>query len=150
MLHAEEEEGGEKAWLPTEWPEAFQTLAKEFENVLVTELTPEDRIQCPQQELKVKEGVAPHFAKRPRQSPLHWKDKIEEEKKKLIREGVIQRVVGEQPLWVSPAGFVAKDKTEEKLRLVCDLYELNAATKGNTSVNPTSSQVMEALDPDST
>ena len=51
---------------------------------------------------------------------------------------------------MSLAGFVAKVSTEEILRLVCDLRNLNKATEGNTSIFPNPSQVMESLSPDST
>ena len=47
--------------------------------------------------------------------------------------------------WISPAGFVAKDEKEEKLRLVCDLRQLNKACKSNSSVFPTPNEVMQSL-----
>lgn len=99
----------EKPWPNPSWPAAFQALAKEYENVLVTEHSPADRIQCPELEIKLKPGVSPYFAKRPPRMPLHWRQRVEQEKQKLIKEGVIQRVVGESPRWVSPTGFVAQD-----------------------------------------
>ena len=47
--------------------------------------------------------------------------------------------------WISPAGFVSKDEKEEKLRLVCDLRELNKAVTADSSVFPTLSEVMQLL-----
>ena len=44
--------------------------------------------------------------------------------------GVIKLIpANESPAWISPAGFVAKDEKEEKLRLVCDLRQLNKGVK---------------------
>ena len=39
---------------------------------------------------------------------------------------------------------------QTKLRLVCDLWELNKATHKTTSIFPTPSEVMESLAPEST
>ena len=47
--------------------------------------------------------------------------------------------------WISTAGFIAKDKNEEKLCLVCDLRELNKATTTGNSVFPTPNEVMQSL-----
>ena len=55
----------EKPWPNPICPAAFKALAKEYENVLVTEHSPADRIQCPELEIKLKPGVSPYFAKRP-------------------------------------------------------------------------------------
>ena len=47
--------------------------------------------------------------------------------------------------WISPAGFVAKYDKEEKLRLVCDLKQLNKACKSDTLIFPTPNEVMQSL-----
>ena len=47
--------------------------------------------------------------------------------------------------WISPAGFVAKDEKEEKLRLICDLRELNKAVATDSSVFPTPNEVIQSL-----
>ena len=44
-----------------------------------------------------------------------------------------------------PARFVAKDKKEEKLQLVCDLRQLNKSCKSNTIIFPTPNEVMQSL-----
>ena len=44
-----------------------------------------------------------------------------------------------------PVGLVAKDEKEEKLRLICDLRELNKAVTTDCSVFPTPSDVMQTL-----
>ena len=65
---------------------------------------------------------------------------------KLIKQGVIERIpANECALWISPARFVAKDKKEEKLRLVCDLRNLNKSIKDNFSIFPTPNEVMTSL-----
>ena len=46
---------------------------------------------------------------------------------------------------ITPAGFVAKDKKEEKLRLVCDFRNLNKAVKSDCSIFPTPNKVMQSL-----
>ena len=65
---------------------------------------------------------------------------------KLLKAGVIERIpANEAAQWISPAGFIAKDKKEEKLRLVCDLGQLNKGCKSDTSVFPTPNEVMQSL-----
>ena len=65
---------------------------------------------------------------------------------KLIKQGVIERIpANECALWISPAGFVAKDEKEEKLRLVCDLRNLNKSIKDDCSIFPTPNEVMTSL-----
>ena len=56
----------------------------------------------------------------------------------------------ESARWISPAGFVTKDKKEEKLRLICDLRELNKAVTTDSSVFPTPNKVMQVLKASST
>ena len=71
-------------------------------------------------DVELNAGAKPFFARRPRKNPLHWKEKVKKEVQKLIRQGVIERIpANEAAQWISPAGFVAKDKKEEKLCLVC-------------------------------
>ena len=63
---------------------------------------------------------------------------MKKEVQKLIKQGVIERIpANEVAHWISPAGFVAKDKNEEKLRLACDLRNLNKSVKSDCSVFPT-------------
>ena len=63
-----------------------------------------------------------------------------------MKAGVIERIpANESARWISPAGFVAKDEKEEKLRLVCDLSQLNKAVKPDSSVFPTPNEVMQSL-----
>ena len=47
--------------------------------------------------------------------------------------------------WIHPAGLVAKDEEEEKLRLICDLRELNKAFTTDCSVISTPIEVMQTL-----
>ena len=73
-------------------------------------------------------------------------EKVKKEVKKLIKAGVIERIPAkESALWISPAGFVAKDEKEEKLRLVCDLRQLNKGVKPDSSVFPTPNEIMQAI-----
>ena len=66
--------------------------------------------------------------------------------KKLIKAEVIERIpANESTLWISPAGFMAKDEKEEKLRLVCDLRQLNKAVKPDSSVFPTPNEIMQSI-----
>ena len=72
--------------------------------------------------------------------------KSKKEVKKLLKSGVIERIPANKAAqWISPAGFVAKDKKEEKLRLVCDLRQLNKSCKSDTSIFPTLNKVMQSL-----
>ena len=73
---------------------------------------------------------------------------MKKEVKKLIKAGIIERIpVNESKAWISPAGFVAKDEKEEKLRLVCDLRQLNKGVKPDCSVFPTPNEIMQAISP---
>ena len=66
--------------------------------------------------------------------------------KKLLKAGVIERIpANESALWISPARFVAKDEKEEKLRLVCNLRQLNKAVKLDSSVFPTPNEIMQSI-----
>ena len=47
--------------------------------------------------------------------------------------------------WISPVGFIAKDKKEEKLRLICNLRELKKAVSTDSSVFLTPNKVMQSL-----
>ena len=89
-------------------------------------------------------GAKPFFTCRPRQNPLHWKEKVKKEVQKLIKQGVIERIpANECALWLSPASFVAKNKKEEKLRIVCDLRNLNKCIKDDCSIFPPSLQTRQ-------
>ena len=78
-------------------------------------------------------GAKPFFARKPRKTPLHWGEKVKKEVKKLLKSGVIERIPAKKAAqWISPARFVAKDEKEEKLRLMCDLRQLNKACKSDT------------------
>ena len=133
-------------WPKQEWPKELQDLCKEFEDVLVEELDSEQVVRCPPMDVELLPGSKPFFARRPRKNPLHWKEKVKKEVQKLIKQGVIERIpANECALWISPAGFIAKDKKEEKLRLVCDLRNLNKSIKDDCSIFPTPNEVMTSL-----
>merc|ERR1711895_124814 len=90
----------------------------------------------------------PFFARKPKKHPLHWAQKVKKEVKKLVKAGVIERVpLNEAAAWISPAQFIAKDIKEEKLRLVCDLRQLNKGVKPDCSVFPTPAEVMMSVNP---
>ena len=66
------------------------------------------------------------------QAPLHWKDQIDKDLDRLVREGVIARLNKEEPQsYMSPAHFVEKRRKPGdllKLRMVVDLHVLNSNT----------------------
>merc|ERR1712082_427862 len=102
-------------WPKPEWPKELQELCLEFLDVLVEELTEAQNIQCPPMDVKLQSGAKPFFARKPRKTPLHWGEKVKKEVKKLLKARVIERIpANESALWISPAGFVAKDEKEEK------------------------------------
>ena len=97
-------------------------------------------------DVELQSGIKPFFTRKPRKTPLHWGEKVKKEVKKLIKAGVIERIpANESALWISPAGFMAKDEKEEKLRLVCDLRQLNKGVKPDSSVFPTHNEIMQAI-----
>ena len=54
------------------------------------------------------------FCQKTNKKPLHWAEKVKKEVQKLIKQGIIERILAnEAAQWISPAGFVAKDKREE-------------------------------------
>ena len=94
--------------------------------MFVEELEEAQIITCPPMDVELKNTSKPFFARKPRKTPLHWADKVKKEIKKLIKAGIIERIpANESAAWISPAGFMAKDEKEEKLRLICDLRQLN-------------------------
>ena len=83
-------------------------------------------------DVELQAGAKLFFARRPRKNPLHWKEKVKKEVQKLIKQGVIERIpVNEAAQRISPAGFMAKDEKEEKLRLVCNLRNLTKSVKSD-------------------
>ena len=83
-------------------------------------------------------GMKPFFVRRPRRFPLHWgfpfhwAEKVKKEVTKLIKAGIIEWIpANEQAQWISPAGFVAKPKKEEKLRLIYNFRQLNKGVKSD-------------------
>ena len=74
--------------------------------------------------------------------------KVKKEVKKLVKAGVIEHIPpNKAAAWISPAQFIAKDTKEEKLRLVCDLCQLNKNVKPDCSVFPTPSEIMMSVNP---
>ena len=109
------------------------------------ELKQAQNIQCPPMDVELMTGAKPFFARNPRKTLLHWGEKVKKEVKKLLKSGVIERILANKAAqWISPAGFMAKDKKEEKLRLVCDLRQLNKSCKSDTSIFPTPNEVMQS------
>ena len=90
--------------------------------MLVDELEYAQNITCPPMDVELQPGVKPLFARKLRKTLLHWAEKVKKEVKKLMKARIIKRIpANEQAQWISPAGFVAKDEKEEKLRLICNL-----------------------------
>ena len=103
-------------------------------------------IQFPLMNMEPQPGVRPFFARKPHKTPLHWADKVKKEVKKLITARIIEGIpANEQAQWISPAGFIAKDKKEEKLRFICNLRQLNESFKNDCSIFPITKEVMKSL-----
>ena len=113
-------------------------MCNKFSDLLVEELSQAQNIQCLPMDVELQARAKPFFPRKPRKTPLHWGEKVKKEVKKLLKAGVIESIpANKSAQWISPAGFVAKDEKEEKLRVVCDLRELNKACKSDSSVFPT-------------
>ena len=94
-------------------------------------------------DVELQAGAKPFFTRKPRKTPLYWADKFKKEIKKLMNAGIIKHILAnKQALWISPAGFVAKDEKEENFRLICDLCQLNKGVKSDCSIFPTLNKVM--------
>ena len=82
-------------------------------------------------------------------SSLAEKD-IKVEISKLVKAGIIQKMPPDVAAkWSSPAGFMAKDPREERLRLVFDARMLNKSVPTDSSIFPTPSEIMQNLSADS-
>ena len=96
--------------------------------------------------VELQAGAKPFFARKPRKTLLHWGEKVKKVVKKLLKSGVIECILAKEAAqWISPAGFVAKDEKEEKLRLICNLCQLNKACKTDCSIFPKPNEVMQSL-----
>ena len=84
--------------------------------------------------MELQPGVKPCFARKPRKTPLHWAENVKKEFKKLMKASIIEN-----------AGFVAKDEKEEKLRLICNIRNLNKGVKSDCSIFPNPNKVMQSL-----
>lgn len=136
-------------WPPEHWPEDLRQLLIEFADVITDEMKPCHRIKAPPLSIQLKEDVKPLFAKKSKPVPLHWRAKVEEEKQKLLREGVIRPVTG-SPRWISPAKWVEKPGSHRnRFRLVVDLCRLNEATDSECSIFPTAKDVWQKIKPTS-
>ena len=92
-----------ETWPPQDWPRRIWNLCEEYSDVLVDELQPQERLKVPDMTVTLKPGTKPFFCTRARPVPIHWKESMENEKKKLLREGTIKRCNGNQIPWCSPA-----------------------------------------------
>ena len=67
-------------------------------------------------DVELQAGAKPFFTRKLRKTPLYWADKVKKEIKKLIKASVIERILAnKQAQWISPAGFVAKDRKKKNL-----------------------------------
>ena len=112
------------------------------------ELRPQERLKVPDMTVTLKPGTKPFFRTSARPVPIHWKENTENEKKKLLREGTIERCNGNQIRWCSPAHWVPKDDEGTRFRLVTDLRKLNDAVELQVSTFPTADEVMQTIRPD--
>merc|ERR1712089_5295 len=116
--------------------------------LLVDELEEAMNITCPPMDVELNNTSKPFFTRKPKKHRLHWAQKVKKEVKKLVKAGVIEKVPpNEAAAWISPAQNIAKDIKEEKLRLVCDLRQLNKGVKPDRSVFPTPSEIMMSVNP---
>ena len=68
-------------WPPLHFPKRLRELCLEFQDVLVEELTPDQKMACPPMEVDIAPGTKPFYARRPRRFPLHWAEKIKKKPK---------------------------------------------------------------------
>ena len=78
-------------WPPPHFPKKLCDLCLEFQDVLVEELKPDQKITCPPMEVNLIPGTKPFLAQRPRRFPLYWTERIKKETQKLIRAGIIEK-----------------------------------------------------------
>ena len=98
-------------WPRPEWPKELRDLCLEFEELPMEELESAQQVTCPPMDVELQAGAKLFFARRPRKNPLYWKEKVKKEVQKLIKQGVIELIPAKEAVqWISPAGFVAKDK----------------------------------------
>merc|ERR1712105_274002 len=134
-------------WPPTDRPSEIRDVCREFEDVILDELTPTDKIKAPPMGITLEPGYKPSFIKKRKQIPIHWWAAVNKEKEKLIREGIIKKFT-DTPAFISAAKWVPK-KDPDKFRLCVDLRKLNEASVKMSSVFPTSMEVWQNLKPES-
>ena len=69
-------------------------MCKEFDNVFVDELEYAQNITYPPMDVKLQAVVKPFFARNPWKTLLNWADKVKKEVQKLIKVGIIERILG--------------------------------------------------------
>ena len=78
--------------------------------MITDEMVPSHKIKAPSLGIQLKDNIKPLFAKKSKPVPLHWKTRVEAEKQKLLREGVIKPVTG-SPKWISLVKWVEKPRS---------------------------------------
>ena len=112
-------------WPPPHFSTRMREVCEAYSDVLVEELKSGEKMYTPPMEVCMREGYQGFICKKPHAAPLHWKEHIDKEIKKLLHEGVIKCSHGRQATFVSPAHWVTKNKEETHFRLVTDLRHLN-------------------------
>ena len=79
-------------WPKPEWPKELNDLCIEFQDVIVEELESAQQVTCPPMDVELAVGAKPFFARRPRKNPLHWKEKVKKDIKKLIKQDVSELI----------------------------------------------------------
>ena len=51
-------------WPPTEWPSEIRDVCREYEDVILDELTPTDKIKAPPMGITLEPGYKPSFIKK--------------------------------------------------------------------------------------
>ena len=75
-------------WPPRPFSTRMREVCEAYSNVLVEELKTGEKMYTPPMEVRLREGYQGFICKKPRATPLHWKEHINKEIAKLLREGV--------------------------------------------------------------
>ena len=85
-------------WPPPHFSTKMRELCEKYSDVLVEELRAGEKMYCPAMDVRLKEGYKGYICKKPRATPIHWRKYVDKEIKKLLREGIIERAHGHQPI----------------------------------------------------
>ena len=125
----------------------------EYQDIFIKELDPKQHFNDSPMNMNLPTDYAFFMFGRHRATPIHWREQIDRDHDKLMREGVIAKwTKDEPPRYLSPAHFMEKRRKPGdplKLRIVVDLRVLNLNVRWLGTSIPTSLKIRKQIKPTS-